>query len=152
MRIAKIVTGKCPHCLEGNIFASFLRMNEHCPVCGIKFEREVGYFMMAIFIGYILSFAIVIPVLVLLYLIVDLPIWGYIIAGGVTLVIAAPFIFRYGRIIWLHVDELLDPRVTDADKKGELLPPHGIDLMLAHEDETSDHWYERKSAKTSPND
>jgi len=140
------MAGKCPHCLQGAIFSSFLRMNEHCPVCGIKFEREAGYFLMAIFIGYILSFAIVVPVLLVLYLTVKLSIWGYVLAAAVTLSVAAPFIFRYGRIIWLHIDELLDPRITEADKKGEQLPPHGIDLMLTHENETSDHWYERKTA------
>ena len=145
MRVTKAITGKCPHCMQGEIFASFWRMHEHCPVCDVKFEREPGYFLMAIFIGYILSFAIVIPVLLALHLTVKLSIWGYVIAATVTLSVAAPFIFRYGRIIWMHIDELLDPRVTEADKKGELPPPHGIDLMLTHENETADHWYQRKS-------
>lgn len=149
MRIIKAITGKCPHCLQGPIFSSFLGMNEHCPVCGIKFEREAGYFLMAIFIGYILSFATVIPVLLLFYLTMELSIWGYVIAATITLVIAAPFIFRYGRIIWLHIDEILDPRVSEADKRGEQLPPHGIDLMLTHENEMSDHWYKRKPTDSS---
>lgn len=85
-------------------------MNERCAVCGITFEREDGYFLMAIFVGYVLSFLIVLPVLVGLYLLATPTIWGYVIAAAVTLVLASPLIFRYGRVIWLHVDELLDPR------------------------------------------
>ncbi|MCA9929810.1 MAG: DUF983 domain-containing protein [Anaerolineales bacterium] len=146
-----ITSGKCPHCLEGSIFASAMKMNEHCPVCGIKFEREDGYFLVSIFIGYILSFAILIPEMLLLYWLLNPTTWIYVIVASVTLIVAAPLIFRYGRIIWLHIDELLDPRITEDDKLGRTLPPHGINLMLLHENETADHWYQRKSADTQPN-
>jgi hypothetical protein len=29
----------------------FLRMHERCPACGLKFEREDGYFLGAMYIG-----------------------------------------------------------------------------------------------------
>ncbi len=39
----------CPRCRTGRIFGTsifriFPRMHERCPVCGLKFEREQGYF------------------------------------------------------------------------------------------------------------
>lgn len=147
MRWKAAVTGKCPHCLQGKIFRSLWQMNERCAICGIKFEREEGYFMMAIFIGYILSGAVVLPVLLLLYLLASPTIWGYVIAAAVALVLASPLIFRYGRILWLHIDELLDPRKTEADRSGDVPTPHGIDLMLTHEDETADTFYTRKDSR-----
>jgi len=34
----------------------------------------------------------------------------YFIVSLVVLVIFSPLIFRYSRAIWLHIDEVLDPR------------------------------------------
>jgi uncharacterized protein (DUF983 family) len=84
-------------------------MHETCPVCGISYEREHGFFMMAIFVGYILGFILTGPVLLVLYLF-DASILAYFVAAALVLLPASPFIFRYSRIIWLHLDEILDPR------------------------------------------
>lgn len=84
-------------------------MNEHCPNCGIDYEREHGFFMMAIFVGYVLGFVAVVPILIILFLL-DASILAYFIVSAIALIPLSPFIFRYSRIIWLHLDELLDPR------------------------------------------
>ncbi len=46
----------CPRCRTGKIFRKsvwlFPRMYERCPACGLKFEREDGYFLGAMYIGY----------------------------------------------------------------------------------------------------
>src|SRR5690349_9496369 len=57
----------CPRCRAGKIFLrsfwrGFPKMNERCPVCGLKFEREQGYFLGAMYISYGLA----LPVLALL--------------------------------------------------------------------------------------
>jgi uncharacterized protein (DUF983 family) len=138
MRMKAALQGRCSYCLEAKVFRTFWQMHEHCPQCGIKYEREQGYFMMAVFVGYALSFLIVIPVMILLYLTIKPTIIGYCIGGSMALLVAAPWIFRYGRIFWLHIDELLDPRLTDDDKYGRTPTPSGIDLMLTHENEKKD--------------
>lgn len=145
-RILATIKGKCPHCLTGEVFSSFLKMNTHCDVCGIKYEREQGYFLMGIFFGYILSFIVVAITLVILLIYFEPTPFVYIGGASLPLIILSPVIFRYGRLIWLHVDEVIDPRVTDADKAGEVEPPHGIDLMLQHQNENEDFFYKRKSA------
>jgi uncharacterized protein (DUF983 family) len=33
---------RCPRCGEGPLFAGWNRLHEHCPVCGLEFERRVG--------------------------------------------------------------------------------------------------------------
>jgi hypothetical protein len=119
-------------------------MNTHCAVCGLKFEREQGYFLMGIFFGYILSFIIVAIALVLLLIFFEPTPLVYIGGASLPLLLLSPWVLKYGRIIWLHVDELIDPRLTDADKAGEVPPPHGIDLMLLHENEDEDFFYKRK--------
>ena len=67
-RLWAVVRQRCPICLEGKVFRSLWGMNTHCPVCGVKFERETGYFLNSMFIAYTLGFLILIPTAVLLYL------------------------------------------------------------------------------------
>lgn len=117
MRLDAIRHCRCPHCLEGRIFHSFWGMNERCPVCGIPFERESGYFLMSIFIGYALGVALLIPVNLIVW-IFEPPLMTYVVASGVALIVASPFIFRYGRVLWLHIDELLDPHRDDDGRPG----------------------------------
>src|SRR5437763_3949115 len=55
--ITAILHQKCPRCRTGRIFRSsilrlFARMNERCPVCDLRFEREEGYFLGAMYISY----------------------------------------------------------------------------------------------------
>ena len=84
-------------------------MNENCPVCGLRFERESGYWTGAM----VASYAIGIPVLGLIFLAVFLATrWDFLVvlvlADGLFF-IAAPFVWRYSRIVWLHLGWLLDP-------------------------------------------
>jgi uncharacterized protein (DUF983 family) len=84
-------------------------MHEHCPVCGVKYERETGYFMNSIFIGYVMAFLVIVPVLLFLYFSGASAFW-YTIAVSIILAVLSPIIFRYARVIWMHMDELMDPR------------------------------------------
>lgn len=92
-------------------------MNEYCPHCGIKFEREVGYFSMSIFLGYILAAVIAAPLIAAVYLL-NGTFWIYVIVPSVAVVLAAPFIFRWARMWWLYIDEWLDPRRPDEEGAG----------------------------------
>lgn len=108
-RLVAILRLLCPHCLQGRVFVTLWRMHETCTVCGIRFEREQGYFMMAIFVGYVLSVVALTPVLLALYL-SGASLYLYLVASALVLFLLSPYIFRYGRVIWLHIDEMLDPR------------------------------------------
>ena len=109
MRLSALLRLRCPHCLQGPIFGGLWQMHETCPVCGIVYEREHGFFMMSIFFGYVLGFIVVLPFCIALYLNNAALPW-YFIVSLVVLVIFSPLIFRYSRAMWLHIDEVLDPR------------------------------------------
>lgn len=113
MRLAAILKQRCPHCLQGEVFGGVWKMHETCPICGIKYEREDGYFMMSVFIGYVLCLVAFLPVGIVLYL-NDAPLAWYLVASVVTLVGLSPLIFRYARVMWMHIDELLDPRQVEG--------------------------------------
>jgi uncharacterized protein (DUF983 family) len=109
LRLKAILRSRCPHCLHGPVFATFMKMHETCPVCDIKFEREDGYFMMSVFIGYIMAIAALLPIVIYLY-VNDASTSWYLLSLLPTLLILSPVIFHYARIVWLHLDEVLDPR------------------------------------------
>lgn len=108
-----IIKGKCPNCRQGDVFRALFDMYEHCPHCGIQYEREHGYFAMSIFVGYSLYVILFLPVT---YILVwqDAPWWAYLLMCLVMLTLIPP-VFRYSRIIWLHIDELLDPHQTTPE-------------------------------------
>ncbi|PST82344.1 DUF983 domain-containing protein [Pedobacter yulinensis] len=103
---------KCPRCRRGNIFEgsaySFKaqKMNELCPHCGLKFEREPGYFYVSMFVSYAMSVAQIITLSVASYVLglkLDYEnLWYFIgiILAGVLLL--APFNFRYSRVVLLY--------------------------------------------------
>jgi hypothetical protein len=84
-------------------------MNRACPVCGIAFEREPGYFLGAMYFSYAMAVICVVPVVVIgLWRNWSYPVIGA--AAGVELVLLSPLLFRYSRVIWMHFDQHFDPR------------------------------------------
>src|SRR5690242_5111583 len=66
-RLQAIFHGLCPRCRSGKIFSRSLfaglpKMNDVCPACGLKFEREQGYFLGALY----MSYAMAVPLMALL--------------------------------------------------------------------------------------
>src|SRR5437899_10038697 len=54
-RLWSIVRLRCPRCFDGKVFRGSFQMNETCPVCGMRFEREQGYFLGAMYASYFLG-------------------------------------------------------------------------------------------------
>jgi uncharacterized protein (DUF983 family) len=113
-RLAGVLSQRCPVCLQGPVFRSLLGMHKRCPVCATQYEREHGYFLNAMFIAYAAGFLILVPSALLLA-------WRNVSAGLFSAVIILetilvwPLIFRYSRVIWMHIDQMLDPRLPPAD-------------------------------------
>lgn len=42
---------RCPACRKGRMFASWTRMHESCPTCGVRFEPARGEFTGPVMIG-----------------------------------------------------------------------------------------------------
>src|SRR5437588_12193016 len=43
---------RCPRCGARSLFRTWCALHERCAVCGLRFEREQGYFLGAIYINY----------------------------------------------------------------------------------------------------
>ncbi len=109
-----ILRERCPRCREGRIFRGsplrgMLSVHERCPVCGLRFEREQGYFLGAMYVSYALSIP---PVALLALLFWWAAHWPYdvaILAAFVAYLPAAPFVARLARVLWIHIDRGVDP-------------------------------------------
>ena len=109
-----IVQGVCPRCREGSIYRlplwrGYLAMNERCPVCGLKFEREPGYFLGALYVSYMASIP---PVLALMLVYWRALNWRFdvaVLAAFVTFLPAVPLVTRAARVVWIHLDRHFDP-------------------------------------------
>ncbi|MDH4117708.1 MAG: DUF983 domain-containing protein [Acidimicrobiia bacterium] len=62
--VGRALRRRCPRCGNGPSFETWLRMAENCPACGFRFEREHGFWVGAMIINTILSFASLLAVFV----------------------------------------------------------------------------------------
>jgi hypothetical protein len=84
-------------------------MHESCPVCGLAFFREEGYFYGAMYFSYGMGVAAAVPVVVL-GLLLGWPLATIGWASAAFLAVLAPWLFQYSRVIWLWFDQAFDPR------------------------------------------
>ena len=108
-RLAAVVQQRCPRCLHGQVFATLFRMHAQCPLCGLSFEREPGYFTGAMYLSYGVALIATAPVWLTM-------VWRgrslgeVLLVIGPLLIVGSPWLFRYARVLWLHLDQAFDPR------------------------------------------
>lgn len=84
-------------------------MYETCPVCNLKFSREPGYFIGAMYVSYGLSIP---PVLALVMLLWRLAHWSFgaaVIGAFLAYLPFVPLVVRLSRVIWIYIDRSVDP-------------------------------------------
>ena len=84
-------------------------MYERCPVCNLKYEREQGYFIGAMYVSYGLAIP---PYLLLVSALWLLAGWRYELALLGAVAVYLPFVpiaMRLSRVIWMYIDQTFDP-------------------------------------------
>ncbi len=112
--LGSILQQRCPRCRSGKIFRySILRglpkMHEHCPVCDLKFEREEGYFLGAMYISYGVALVTITLIAALLW---SISRWSIMKATAWAIVLflpLAPAITLLARVLWIYLDQAIDP-------------------------------------------
>jgi uncharacterized protein (DUF983 family) len=99
---------RCPRCGEGKVYRGFVSMHPACPACGLKFEREPGYFTGAMYASYALGIILTLPVWVPL-LLAGAPVWLIATATTLEIAILFPLLFRYSRVLWMQLDFAFNP-------------------------------------------
>lgn len=120
--LASFISSRCPRCRCGQVFSNGAYalktqgMNGHCPTCGFRFEREPGYFYIAMFVSYAMNVVEIIGIALacnLAGLSLEYEnLWKYISFIFAGVVLLSPLNFRYSRLIvlyWLSPGVYYDP-------------------------------------------
>jgi len=84
-------------------------MHDRCPVCDLKFDREPGYFLGAMYVSYGLGLVIVVFIAALLWSITDWWITKDTIWAIVLFLPLAPTVTLLARVLWIYLDQAIDP-------------------------------------------
>ena len=85
-------------------------MLESCPVCGLKFEREQGYFLGAMYVSYLVSIPPVGLLVMLIWKLTGRLTDVSIAAAFLAYLPFVPVVARFARIVWMYIDQAFDPR------------------------------------------
>ena len=118
--LAAILHALCPRCRMGQIFASsiyfgFPKMRERCAVCDLKFEREPGYFLGAMYISYALGLGTILLLAALLWIMLRLTVMKTFFWAVVGFIPLAPAITYLSRVMFIYLDQAIDPERKDQE-------------------------------------
>jgi uncharacterized protein (DUF983 family) len=105
---------RCPRCRVGKIFRRSIwrglpKMHGRCPVCDLRFEREPGYFLGAMYISYGLGLVAVAVIAAMLWAVTGWWITKDTIWAVVLFLPLAPALTLFARVLWIYLDQTVDP-------------------------------------------
>ena len=109
---------RCPRCGATPLFRGFFSMYPDCHSCNLKYEREQGYFVGAIYINYGVTAIIMIAGFFCLDRFISLSLARQLTFWSIFGVGFPLFFFRYSRSLWLSLDYIFNPGDTPG-RPGE---------------------------------
>jgi uncharacterized protein (DUF983 family) len=100
---------KCPRCRAGSLYEKPFRMRFACAHCGLKFEREQGYFVGAMYINYAATVLIAVSGFFILDIFADITINQQLALWIPFTVIFPPLFFHHSRSLWLVLGYWFNP-------------------------------------------
>lgn len=109
-RLYSIFKMKCPRCQEGDFFISHPydlknvgKTHEHCPSCGLKYEKEVGFYYGAMYVSYALGVALFVTCWTTFNLFFpNANIFLEIFIISALSVFLSPYLYALSKIIWAN--------------------------------------------------
>ena len=84
-------------------------MNDRCPRCGLRFNREPGYFLGAMYISYALALAVICGFGAVLWVVTRWRVDKVALWAVVLFLPLAPMLTFLSRVLWIYLDQGLDP-------------------------------------------
>jgi len=84
-------------------------MHEECSVCHLRYEREPGYFLGAMYISYGLGVLLIVLFAFLLWLATGWWITKDVLWAVVLFLPFSPAITLLSRVLWIYLDQKVDP-------------------------------------------
>jgi uncharacterized protein (DUF983 family) len=101
----------CPRCGSGHLYRSWFRMRERCPRCGMRFEREEGFFLGVYFLNIVLTQAVLMTYVAAVFVwTIPHPPMAAILAGAAAIAVAVPVaLYPACRTLWTAVHLGMQP-------------------------------------------
>jgi uncharacterized protein (DUF983 family) len=109
---------RCPRCGRGAVFSGWFAMRETCDACGLKFEREQGYFVGAIYLNYAVTAVVGLGGALVIANLFGLSPWGEVGVASVLGVLVPVLFFRYSKSLWLGIDHFVTATDEAAERRG----------------------------------
>lgn len=84
-------------------------MHAACPVCQLKFHREPGYFLGAMYISYALALIAILVLAVGLWFVTSWRLDKIAIWAVLLFLPFAPMLTLLSRVLWIYLDQAVDP-------------------------------------------
>ena len=111
-----VLTNRCPRCRRGDIFqyhnayalksGRYMKMHDHCTVCGQATDIEVGFYYGTGYVSYFLTLFLSLVSFVLWWLLIgisinDNRIFYWLTINSILLLLLQPPLMRFSRTLWL---------------------------------------------------
>ena len=84
-------------------------MWERCPNCGLKFEREQGYFLGAMYISYGLALMTIVAFGLALWAVTSWSLQKITVWAILLFLPLVPVLTLFSRVLWIYLDQAIDP-------------------------------------------
>jgi uncharacterized protein (DUF983 family) len=111
--IGRAAGRRCPRC-GGPAFSSYYRLQDHCERCGLRFEREEGYWVGALVINTTVTFGSFLLLFVggMVAFWPEVP-WGALMAVSIGVMAVLPIVFYpISKTLWMALELSWHPLET----------------------------------------
>jgi len=108
---------QCPRCGARSLYRRGLAMHERCRACDLKFEREQGYFLGAMYLNYGCTVMLVLVGYFSLELLADVSLSLHLWLWTSLSLLLPVLLYRHSRALWLCMDYCIQP-VNDANAQA----------------------------------
>lgn len=137
---------RCPNCGDGRLFSSFFKIRDECPVCGLSFYPESGYYAGAMYLDYALSAAVFLAFFIPSLFLPELTHLSYVQKNILWVAFGTALCLGFSRpsySLWLAIDYWISPwkpqRLQKTQGNGEILEVPLVSMIIRTDTEEPRH-------------
>lgn len=111
-----VLNNRCPRCRRGDLFkypnayalrhSNYMKMHEHCPLCGQATDIEVGFYYGTGYVSYAITIFLSVVTFFLWWLVIGISIndnrvFYWLGFNTLLLIVLQPPLMRFSRTLWL---------------------------------------------------
>ena len=113
--IRRGITLRCPNCGGRTLFRHWLAMHDRCARCGLRFEREPGFFLGALVINYTVTLVLLLVPMVVLVFQQKADVLTAVVIGFAWSILFPLAFFPTSKSLWLMTYYVFFPRQLPAN-------------------------------------